>query len=97
MFGEPGNKSTPSPYQQRALTQNARLQVAERTVHRLAALVPEEHLNGVYQRCNQNNVSLFMKETIPTVDKVNEECEAEERAIRTHNTNLQTCRRPGHR
>ena len=50
MFGEPGNKFTPELYQQRALTQNARLQVAEGTVHRLAALVPEEHLSSECQR-----------------------------------------------
>ncbi|KAJ8111820.1 hypothetical protein OPT61_g5666 [Boeremia exigua] len=46
MFGEPGNKSTPGLYEQRALTQNALLQVAERTVHRLAALVPWEQLDN---------------------------------------------------
>ena len=46
MFGEPGNKFTPELYQQRALTQNARLRAAKRTVHCLAALVPEENING---------------------------------------------------
>jgi len=33
VFGELGNKFTPDLYQQRALTQNARLQVPWRTVH----------------------------------------------------------------
>lgn len=43
VFGEPGNKFTPDLYQQRALTQNARLRVAGRTVHHLAAQVPEKY------------------------------------------------------
>jgi len=59
MFGEPGNKSIPSSYQQRALTQNARLQVAERTVHRLVALVPEENLTAYSSISYQNNTTCF--------------------------------------
>ena len=43
VFGESGNKFTPDLYQQRALTQNARLQVPWRTVHHLAARVPKEY------------------------------------------------------